>query len=283
MNPTHPAERFAAPGSIQPGVPLKNILDQRLVALIAESLAAVHPRFDLRRFTAAATNGLATLELKARARHIADAMQAHLPADFKIAAPLLLKSFGPELQTTENYGLSPFFYMPHSELISRYAKSHFDEGMSLNYALTKCYTSEFSIRPYIVAQRAQSLRLLNEWTRDANPHVRRLASEGSRPRLPWGMRLRELDANPQLALPLLDRLKDDSVLYVRRSVANHLGDIGKAHLPALLGACQRWLEESQRMPDPQAAKNRRWIIRHALRHPAKKGHPEALTLRRAAS
>ena len=93
------------------------------------------------------------------------------------------------------------------------------------------------------------------------------------------MRLKKIDAHPELTVPLLEILKDDPELYVRRSVANHLGDIGKANLPVLLETCSRWLDESTKLKDEDIAKSRRWIIRHALRHPAKKGHDEALGLR----
>jgi 3-methyladenine DNA glycosylase AlkC len=278
----HPAERFDAPNSIQTGVPLKTIISERLIDLIADSLKSVYPKFNTRRFNRYAKTGLVDLEFKERARHIADAMQAELPDNFDECAKLLIQSFGPELRVTKDYGLSPLFYLPHSELIGRHGASHFESGMHANYELTKRYTAEFSVRPYIVAHRENSLELLEQWTRDSNPHVRRLASEGSRSRLPWAMRLKEIDANPQLTLPLLERLKDDPDLYVRRSVANHLGDIGKANLPVLLETCQHWLKETKKMKDSEQAKRRRWIIRHALRHPAKKRERAALELRKLA-
>lgn len=279
----HPSQHFEAPHSIQTGVPLKTIIDKKLVHLIAESLLPIYPDFNTQRFKRNASKQLESFELKGRAQHIADAMQRELPEDFMETSHILIRAMGPELEVTQDYGLKPFFYMPHSELIARYGATHFNDGMEANYELTKRYTAEFSVRPYLREWPDKSLRLLRKWTRDPNPHVRRLVSEGSRPRLPWGMRLNEIDAHPELTLPLLERLKDDAELYVRRSVANHLGDTGKANLPFLIETCQRWLDESKALEDRELAKHRRWIIRHALRHPAKKGNKIALEIRKAAA
>jgi 3-methyladenine DNA glycosylase AlkC len=97
------------------------------------------------------------------------------------------------------------------------------------------------------------------------------------------MRLPEFQADPKLSLPLLELLKDDPKLYVRRSVANHLGDIAKDHLEVALDVCEEWLEEVRRPEDEAVADNRRWIVRHAVRHPAKKGNARAIKIREMAS
>jgi 3-methyladenine DNA glycosylase AlkC len=280
---SHPAEQFQAPGSIQKGSPLKYIITADLVDLISESFENIYQDFDAQSFRIHAKKDLDRYELKARAKHIADTLQRELPADFEESSEILIRALGPELTETENNGLRPFFYLAHAEMIARFGASHFKAGMRANYEITKRFTAEFSIRSYIAAHRKESLKLLSKWTHDSNPHVRRLASEGSRPRLPWAIRLTEIDRDPSLTLPLLECLKDDDVLYVRRSVANHLGDIGKNNLPTLLETCSRWLEESHDLEDPLKAKNRRWIIRHALRHPAKIENAEARRLRKMAA
>ena len=279
----HPAQRFAAPSAIQHGVPLKEIIDRRLVKLIAASLADVVPGFEARQFQARASRGLSELELKDRALHIAHAMADHLPSDFDELSPLLVQSFGPKLEATEDNGLAPFFYFPHAQLIAAYGVTRFDSGMLANYELTQRFTAEFSIRPFLIEYRAKSLKTLQGWTKDANPHVRRLVSEGTRPRLPWAMRLREFQNDPSLSLPLLEELKDDSELYVRRSVANHLGDIAKDHPDFVFDVCRTWLEEVNGLDDRERASNRHWIVRHAIRHPAKKGNAAALALRKNAA
>lgn len=280
---THPAQRFTAPASIQHGVPLKELMGRKLIALIGESLAGVVPGFDVRRFQARAERDLDKLELKERALHIAHAMAEQMPASFEDLAPLLIKSFGPPLGRTEGNGLAPFFYFPHAHLIATHGVSSFESGMVANYEITRRFTAEFSIRPFLIAHRPQCLTLLHRWAKDADPHVRRLVSEGTRPRLPWAERLPEFQADPHLSLPLLELLKDDPELYVRRSVANHLADIAKDHPEVALNVCEAWLEEVKRSDDESGAESRRWIVRHAVRLPAKKGVARAVKIRAAAS
>ncbi len=278
----HPAQRFIAAASIQTGVPLKALMDRTLIALIAESLTTTVTGFDAVRFQKQALRGLAELELKERSLHIAHAMAAQLPSDMQHAAPMLVNALGPKLTATEGNGLATFFYLPHSAFIAQYGVSHFASGMKVNYELTQRFTAEFSIRPFLILQREKSLKLLTKWATDPNPHVRRLVSEGTRPRLPWAMRLPEFQADPQHALPLLEALKDDPELYVRRSVANHLADIAKDHPEFAYEVCERWLKEIQLLDDRSMAENRRWMIRHAVRLPAKKDDARALALRKAA-
>jgi 3-methyladenine DNA glycosylase AlkC len=137
--------------------------------------------------------------------------------------------------------------------------------------LTRRFSAEFSIRPFLDRWPGRTLERLAEWTRDPDPHVRRLCSEGTRPRLPWASRLQGFIRDPRPVLPILEALKDDPDLYVRRSVANHLGDIAKDHPELVFEICERWLAG--------ANDERRWLIRHAVRHPAKKGVKAALRLR----
>lgn len=280
---THPSLRFVAPSSIEPGKPLKTLMDSRLVALIGESLAEVVPGFNVQRFQARAVKDLDKLELKERALSIANAMAEQMPADFDELAPLLVKSFGPPLEATDGNGLAPFYYFPHTCLIGAFGVSRFASGMLANYEITQRFTAEFSIRPFLIEHRSKCLPLLKRWAKDKSPHVRRLVSEGTRPRLPWAMRLPEFQADPQLSLSLLELLKDDPALYVRRSVANHLGDIAKDHPDTVFDVCEAWLEEAKRFDDLIQANNRRWVVRHALRHPDKKGNARASTLRTLAA
>ncbi len=281
--PLHPAQRFAAPNTIQHGTPLKEVLGIDLIRLIGESFAEVSKDFDRKQFERQAAKGLAELEFTQRGRHVAKALAEQLPATFAQSCPVLLASFGPELQATENNGLAPFFYLPHGNFIADYGVDDFENGMRANYELTKRMTAEFSIRPFVVKYREKCLKRLAKWISDPNPHVRRLVSEGTRPRLPWAMRLKELQENPLFMLPLLEKLKDDPELYVRRSVANHLADILKDHPNVAYEVCERWTEEakSKGVDTPQATA-RKWIVRHAVRLPAKKGEARATAIRLAA-
>jgi 3-methyladenine DNA glycosylase AlkC len=278
----HPSQRFSAPSTIQRGVPLKSLMDSHLVSLIGQSLSDVVPGFQRKTFVRQATHGLDQLELKERAAHIAHAMREQLPADFDQAAPFLIQSLGPPLTSTEGNGLAVFFYLPHAQLIAAHGVDRFESGMMANYELTQRFTAEFSIRPFLMQYRSPCLKRLARWTTDKNAHVRRLVSEGTRSRLPWAMRLPEFQQDPGHTLPLLEALKDDVELYVLRSVANHLGDIAKDHPDVVFDLCEQWLHETSDS-DENTAENRRWIIRHALRHPAKKGSQRATQLRKQAS
>lgn len=263
------------------GVPLKTMFGRQAVTLLAESIAAVHAGFPAARFTKQALAGLDDLELMPRATHLAHALAAHLPGDPADATRILIAALGPELTTTEGNGLAVFFYLPHVRFIQHHLIDHVTLGMQANYAVTKRFTAEFSVRPYLLRHPRETLTLLKRWARDENPHVRRLVSEGTRPRLPWAERLKPFQDDPAPTLALLELLKDDPELYVRRSVANHLGDIAKDHPSVAFSTCQRWLDEVAGDTD-ERSRNRRWLIRHAVRLPAQKGVAAAVRLRRAA-
>ena len=142
--------------------------------------------------------------------------------------------------------------------------------MRAQYELTQRFTAEYSIRVFLETYPERTLGRLQEWAFDSNVHVRRLVSEGTRPRLPWAPRLRAFQDDPRPVLELLDLLKDDAELYVRRSVANNLNDIGKDNPTALFETCRRWMRD--------ASPERSWLVRHALRSAVKRGEPEALEI-----
>lgn len=278
---THPSERFFAPSSIQSGTPLKQLFNKKSVTLMAESLATIHVSFDSEGFITHANSGLSKLELFPRVKHIAQVLQKFLPTQPRVAAQLLVTSLGPELTVNAGFGLRPFFYLPHVFFIHTHLIDDFSAGMSANYAITKRFSAEFSIRPYLMRYPQATLEQLHVWAADPNAHVRRLVSEGTRPRLPWAERLPIFIKDPKPTLQLLELLKDDPELYVRRSVANHLGDIAKDHPTIAFDTCRRWLDETPSLPSI-ATKYRRALIRHAMRLPARKGEKNAVKIRRDA-
>ena len=207
----HPAQRFIAPSAIQHGVPLKELMDRKLVALIGQSLAEVVPGFDVRRFQARAVRDLDKLELKERALSIAHAMAEQMPVGSSMKlSPLLIKSFGPPLEQTEGNGLAPFFYFPHTHLIAAYGVSSFDSGMAANYEITKRFTAEFSIRPFLIEHRSKCLKVA-----EALGEGRQCPRSPSRERRDSATAaLGDAAAGvsgrpPNLSLPLLELLKDD--------------------------------------------------------------------------
>ncbi len=164
--------------------------------------------------------------------------------------------------------MAPFLYLPHVFYVAQYGLDHFEASMHAQYELTQRFSAEFSIRSFLERYPEETLARLEVWARDPSPHVRRLVSEGTRPRLPWAPRLRRFQEDPRPVLHLLELLKDDPELYVRRSVANNLNDIGKDHPDVLVETARRWLED--------ASEERQWLVRHALRSAVKRAEPGAL-------
>jgi 3-methyladenine DNA glycosylase AlkC len=251
---------------------LKDFFSPALVRRLAADVTRAHPAFPSRRFVKQACAGLGDLELLDRGRHISRALGAHLPASYPEAIDVLLRSLGPEHQSDElvGAGMAPFFYMPHLVFVAERGLDHFDLSMRAQHELTRRFSAEFSIRPYIAKDPERTFAVFRAWTKDKNPHVRRLVSEGTRLRLPWAGRVAWLDANPQRVLELLDLLKDDPASLVRRSVANNLNDLGKVHPELLIRTCTAWLEG--------ASEERRALVEHALRSAVKRGSNDALRL-----
>lgn len=251
---------------------LKTFFSPALVQRLAASLTEVHPSFPAGAFVRDATRGLDALELTARGRHLAAAMHAHLPKAYPDALPILLASLGPPHGTDEllGVGMAPFFYLPHVTFVATYGLDHFDLSMEAQHALTQRFTCEWSVRPFLVKYPDATLAVLRRWTKDRSPHVRRLVSEGTRPRLPWATRVPWIDQHPERVLPLLEALKDDPASVVRRSVANHLNDLAKGHRDLALEVATRWLEGA---PD-----ERRALVAHGLRTSVKAGDRQALAL-----
>jgi 3-methyladenine DNA glycosylase AlkC len=255
--------------------PFKNLIHPGLVERIAAHLKRVHAPFDARGFMAQATAGLATLEMKGRAMLIADALEATLPADFDRACGVLEAALAPpwpgdRLGSDDpcRDGLEGWALWSAGEFVARRGQADVARSLRALHALTQRFSAEFAIRPFIAAQPGQVFPELMHWTTDPSAHVRRLVSEGSRPRLPWGMRLDALVADPAPTLPLLAALQDDGSEYVRRSVANHLNDIAKDH-PAIV---VDWV----RAHHAGAPRERAALLRHASRTLVKAGHPAML-------
>lgn len=250
--------------------PLKNFYDAARVRVLGGMFAAVDPTFPRERFEAEATDGLDAHELLGRASHIAGALARALPTDRLRALDLVVASLGAPIPADGTWGMAPFLYMPHLVFVAEHGLAHPEAALDAQHALTKRFTAEFSIRAYLEHHWELTFARLHRWVEDPDPHVRRLVSEGTRPRLPWAPRLRRLQAEPRVMLPLLARLRDDPSPYVRRSVANHLNDIGKDHPALLVEVARAWLVDAP--PDRVA------LLRHALRDRVKKGDRDAIAL-----
>ncbi len=250
--------------------PLKNSFGPDVPVRIAYMVGAVYPGLDHAAFVASALDGYDALELTPRARQISDALAEHLPADRERAIEILVESLGPEIGDGGLTGMASFLYMPHVFFVGAHGLDCFETSMRAQYELTKRFTAEFSIRAYLERHPERTLDRLREWTHDPSVHVRRLVSEGTRPRLPWAPRLRRFQEDPTPVLELLELLKDNSEEYVRRSVANNLNDISKDHPERVVEVAERWWS--------RASDDRKRLVRHALRSLVKAGDAGALAV-----
>jgi 3-methyladenine DNA glycosylase AlkC len=252
--------------------PLKTFFSAALVRRLAADIVQAEPTFPSRAFIKDASSGLAQMELLERGKHIATALEMHLPPAYPDAIDVLLRSLGPEHTTDElvGAGMAPFVYLPHVFFVAERGLDHFELSMRAQYELTKRFSAEFSMRGYIARDPGRTFAILREWARDDNAHVRRLVSEGTRLRLPWARRVAWLDRHPDHVLALLELLKDDRTTLVRRSVANNLNDLGKVHPRLLVETCASWLKG--------ASAERRALVEHALRSAVKRGEADALRL-----
>lgn len=251
---------------------LKTFFSPDLVRRLAKDISNAYPGFPSARFTREACAGLDALELLDRGRHIGRVLAKHLPPSYPEAVEILMRSLGPEHASDEliGAGMEPFFYFPHTVFVAEHGLDHFEASMHAQCELTKRFSAESSIRPFLAKYPERTYRQFEQWARDTNPHVRRLVSEGSRLRLPWAPRVEWLDDNPDKVIALLEMLKDDRASLVRRSVANNLNDLGKVYPDLLIQTCDAWLKN--------ASNHRRALIEHALRSAIKRGEPAALKM-----
>jgi 3-methyladenine DNA glycosylase AlkC len=244
--------------------PLKHLIGPQTARDTADAVARAWAPFDHNAFLADILPVLDGLELMQRGQCIADALRRHLPDEFEVAAPILHGC----LPASGQPGLSGWALLSFNQYIAAEGRGHLETALNLLKALTPHFTAEFGIRPFIADEQPKALEIITGWVDDPNHHVRRLASEGTRPRLPWAMRLPALVLDPNPILPILEALIDDREDYVRRSVANSLNDIAKDHPDLVADFVARHAVG--------ASKDRLWLLKHASRTLVKKGHGKAL-------
>jgi 3-methyladenine DNA glycosylase AlkC len=249
----------------------KHWINANLVKRISTHVRHHYPDFDSKKFESLSLK-LEPLELKARTRLIAQTLQAELPQDYLKALKVVLAAAkDPKAKVA---GLSGFDLWPFTEFIQLHGLKNAKESLEALMELTQLFTAEFAVRPFLIHHQELSLKYLDKLATHPVHHVRRWVSEGSRPRLPWGERLAFLVKDPTPSLKLLEKLKYDQEIYVRKSVANHLNDITKDNPAMVIKTLQRWNKEA---PEKHQAKIT-WITKHSLRGLIKKGHPDALKL-----
>lgn len=249
---------------------MKHGLGEAAICRIVNAIGDVEPLFDGKLFTKMALKGLDELELKQRVSHIIHCLHCCLNKDFAAMSQLLVAivPIWQRHQTSEpNAGFAAW---PLIDYVAQYGLDEPQIALETLKQLTSLFSAEFAIRPFIVRYPDICHRYFLSWVHDDCEHVRRLVSEGTRPRLPWGLRLTEFVVDPTPNLVLLSVLNNDSSVYVRRSVANHLNDIAKDHPNVVLKICYQW--------QANASPYTQWIIKHATRSLVKQGHPEVFNL-----
>lgn len=241
------------------------------VKFLAGCFSSAVPDFDEAGFVRLVMKRLRQLELKQRISLIAEVLIQFLDADFPTAAKQIVSSLPPELdpnKSDDDFG--DFIIAPLGEFVVRRGgnKEHVATSLKTLKEITKRFSMEDAVRAFINAHPEPTLRELAKWSKDRNYHVRRLVSEGTRPRLPWSGRLSIPYTVP---LPFLDQLHSDPTRYVTRSVANHLNDISKLDPETVLKTLQRWRKLKKQEPDELE-----WMCRHSLRTLVKQGSPQAM-------
>jgi 3-methyladenine DNA glycosylase AlkC len=240
---------------------LKEEFNKEFISRLADEFFLIHQSFKKKAFVDELISDEWTgLELKERMRKITSAVHAHLPFDYSKQIQIL-KEVAPKFG-----GIQGFIF---SDFVQVYGLNDFKTSIHALEFFTAFSTGEFAIRPFIEMYPDECIKQLLIWSKSENHHVRRLSSEGSRPKLPWAPPLRGFIKDPTPVLPILENLKNDESLYVRKSVANHLNDISKNHPKLVLSICKDWYGKS---------KNTDWIVKQALRTLLKQGNKEALTI-----
>lgn len=249
---------------------VRDVFNKTGVNRLAANLAGVWRDFDANGFSRTVNSQLKPLSFSERAALIRDSLWEYLPKDYPRALEIILNALPPEMTENEITGYDSFIIMPQNDFVAKYGLEHYDLSMQALYQMTKRFTAEGAIRAFILNYPERTLAILSAWAEDENAHVRRLVSEGTRSRLPWTMQLKPFIENPRPVLILLEKLKTDSELMVRRSVANNLNDIAKDNPELVVETLQRW----KKIDD----EGTQWLIRHASRTLVKQGNKEAIAL-----
>jgi len=241
--------------------PLKELFNHAFYKQFAIEFNKVDPSFETEAFLKSVTSGLEERSLNERMRYTSVVLKSFLPADYKQSIEIL-RSVIPAMKPGYTTLVFP-------DYVSQFGLEHPDLSLDALKYFTQFGSSEFAIRVFLKHDFEFTIAKMIEWAGDDNHHVRRLASEGSRPRLPWSFKLPEVIADPTLTAPILEQLRTDPELYVRKSVANHLNDFSKDNAAFMLDLVHKW-DRSH----PHTA----WIVKHGTRTLIKKGNLDSLNV-----
>jgi 3-methyladenine DNA glycosylase AlkC len=253
---------------------LKDLLfNKAKVEQIALELHRAYPSFNKNEFVRDVVAKFPELELKARIAWIAECLKKYLPSDYRSAVDILVNALpSPNSPHLSDDDFGDFIYAPYAEYVAKNGctKEYLRFSLKALYELTQRFSVEDAIRYYLNAFPKETLEELGEWTDDSHYHVRRLCSEGTRPKLPWSQKINIPITAP---IPILDKLFSDKTRFVTRSVANHINDISKIDPDLAIDMLTKWQKSGK-----QTSKEMNYIVRHALRTLIKQGNPKAMQL-----
>ena len=238
-------------------IKITELFGANLATLLAEKIVTAYPDFPGKAFVNAIDANTAGKTYTQRIEVIADELHNFLPANYTKALGILTSILGPENQNETGMFTNYYWIMPIGKFIEKYGLEDFDASMSALEEVTKRNTGEYAVRPYIRKYPKRALMQMKRWAASDNFHLRRLASEGLRPKLPWAPKLDEFVQNPQPVFDILTLLKEDPVKFVQKSVANHLTDYLKVNPEPTRELINEWKKSGN--------KNTQWIIKHATR------------------
>ncbi|WOO35942.1 DNA alkylation repair protein [Anaerocolumna sp. AGMB13020] len=245
------------------GEAFKDIYTEQFLRDFSHKVSSVYGNFQEEEFTAAVlAASWENLALRGRMLRIVEVLGRLLPSDYEEALEILYRL----VDDCEGF---PYLFFPDFVAAFGLKEEYWDTSMKALECFTKHSSSEFAIRPFILKDTERTMKCMLKWSSSSNEHVRRLSSEGCRPRLPWSMDLPVFKRDPVPVLQILENLKADSSLYVRKSVANNLNDIAKDHPDLVLSVTRKWIGKT---PETD------WILRHGCRTLIRKALPEALAL-----
>jgi len=242
---------------------LKLWFDKDQAKMLAGKILEVDPKFNKQKFIKSFGKQLDPFELKQRVEYFADTLHKNFGEDYIKGVETLLKILGPE--NKEETGMFTNFYwlMPMAKYVEKFGLDEYKLSIKAIEEITKRNTGEYAIRPFIEKHNKKTINQMVKWSKNSNNHVRRLASEGIRPRLPWASKLDIYIKDPTPIYPILENLKDDKSKYVQKSVANCLNDILKDNYDSGKKLINNWNKK-------KISPERVWIIKHSLRSLTKK-------------